>query len=488
MNVCQGGLRFVIAAVVFLALSCVGIGEVRAQSEFPACNNASSQSGSCPDQGAAYSAVYSMLTAWKAANPPADPQLTRIICVTVTDNGASGRSVSGYVTNSARTPSCNGSYAYQRSRNWPLGQTCGTRPSQTTPFLPVTGSTSCQRGCVMTYAQNVDETSTASPTGAYCFDDDFKKECPTGSYWNGYMGVCEPIENTCPEGQELRNGQCHPKNQCPDGMVAVQGTTPGAIQQGSLYCKPSENECPAGTIKSTSGQCLPGEGQCAAGEARGKDGTCKKDGNGDGTADEEEGDPDPNKDSAWGGESCDTPPSCNGNPIQCMQLKVQWRIDCNTRNKVNVSGGTCQTVPVCTGKDCNAMEYAQLLQQWRTTCAVEKLAAREPGTGGGAVGDANGNGVADVLEGSGSVADPGAGQGDVDSASDFGIGVSTNLLSRENIFGSGHCPEPPSFKVMGQTISGADFPQWCTAMSILRALILLWGAYTAIRILLGWGF
>lgn len=366
---------------------------------------------------------------------------------------------------------------------------CSSRPSQTTPFLPVTGSTGCNRGCSVKYAQNADETSVVSPTGSVCSDEILKKNCPSGSYWNGYMGVCEPVDKPCPEGQKKKNGQCVPDGKCPEGMVATPGTTPGAIQQGSLYCSPEKSECPAGNVKSPSGQCLPGDGQCSAGEAKGKDGTCKKDSNGDGKPDEEDGEQDPNKDSASGGDSCDSPPSCSGNAIQCMQVKVQWRIDCNTRKNRNVTGGTCTAVPICTGDKCDAMEYASLLQQWKSACALEKLAKKE-GEGDNDVdaSDANGNGVPDVLEGTGDVADAGDGAADVEGTKKFGIGVSTNFLDQDNIFGGGSCPQPPTFQLMGVTISGADFPYWCKAMSILRALILLFGAFTALKILMGWGF
>lgn len=373
------------------------------------------------------------------------------------------------------------------ARYWMLADSCAKRPSQTTPFLPVTGSSGCNRGCVVKYAQNADETSVVSTTGQACYDDDFKKNCPSGSYWNGYMGVCEPVDKPCPDGQKKKGGQCVPDGKCPDGMVSTPGTTPGAIQQGSLYCSPEKSECPAGNVKSSSGQCLPGDGQCAAGEAKGKDGTCKKDKNGDGKPDEEEGDEDPNKDSASGGDSCDAPPSCSGNAIQCMQVKVQWRIDCNTRKNRNISGGTCSAVPICTGDKCDAMEYASLLQQWKSACALEKLANKSDGGSGNNSSDSNGNGVPDVLEGTGTVTDPGDGTSDVQGAKRFGLGVSTSLLDRENIFGAGSCPQPPSFQFMGATISGDEFPYWCKAMTILRSLILLFGAFTALKILMGWG-
>lgn len=399
---------------------------------------------------------------------------------------------SGHVVVSGRCYFPDGGYQGQHYANRAFDSTCASRPSQTTLFLPATGSTRCNRGCVIGYAQNLDGTSIASPTGAVCSDQELKENCPEGSFWNGYMSVCEPIQKQCPDGQEEKDGQCLPSNKCPAGMVSVQGSTPGAIQQGSLYCKPAKEECPPGDVTTTGGQCLPGEGKCAQGEARGGDGTCKRDADGDGVADDEDDNPDNDsqKDSFSGGDNCDAPPTCNGNPIMCGQARIQWRIDCNTRRAQNISGGTCDTVPICTGKACDAMEYAQLMQQWRSTCALEKIANQEPGQGGGdnPQGDANGNGVADVLEGRLASNGAGDGQADVDGSRNFGIGVNAGMLNSQAIFGAGSCPRPPSFQLYGQTISADDFPYWCDAMLILRGLVLLFGAFTALKILMGWGY
>lgn len=364
---------------------------------------------------------------------------------------------------------------------------CVGRPSTVQSFLPLSGSKQCFGGCVVTYMQNGDdETSTRSYSGAMCGNDQFKQECGAGYVWNGYMGVCQPITPDCPQGQVRDGSQCKPENQCGDGMIVVTGSTPGAVQQGSLFCKPSEDTCPPGNIRSPSGQCLPGEGQCAAGEARRKDGTCGKDSNGDGKADDEDDDDsnDSEKESFSGGDSCSAPPSCAGGPIDCGMARIQWRIDCNTRTKVNITGGACTAVPQCVGENCRAMEYAQLLQQWRSACALEKM-AKGQGEGSGPVGDANKNGVADVLEGNFTPSTGGEG-GTETGVSDKRVG--TSLLNTDNIFGGGSCPQPPTFQIMGFTVSGADFPHWCNAMLILRGCILIFGAFTAVKILMGWGF
>lgn len=393
----------------------------------------------------------------------------------------------------------NGSESYYYNSGCPAGQqwndysfqcqqSCSGRPSTVQTFLPLSGSTQCFGGCVVSYMQNGDdETSTRSYSGAMCGNDQFKENCPVGSFWNGYMGVCQPIQPDCPDGQVREGGQCKPENQCPDGMIAVTGSTPGSISSGALNCKPSEDTCPAGQIRSTSGQCLPGDGQCAAGEARRKDGTCGRDANGDGVADIDDDDDsnDDVKESFAGGDSCTAPPSCSGGPIDCGMARIQWRIDCNTRTKVNITGGTCNSVPQCVGENCRQMEYAQLLQQWRSACALEKLAKGEGGEGSGPVGDANKNGVADVLEGNFTPST--GGNGDTETGVSVKT-VGTSLLNTDNIFGGGSCPQPPTFQIMGVTVSGADFPHWCNAMVILRGCILIFGAFTAVKILMGWGF
>ncbi|MBN4973115.1 hypothetical protein JY404_01500, partial [Stenotrophomonas maltophilia] len=284
-----------------------------------------------------------------------------------------------------------------------------------------------------------------------------------------------PVEPECPEGKVKTGNACTDDKACPDGMALVAGS-----------CKKKDEECPSGMIRSPSGQCIPGDGSCASGEVRGPDGTCKRDKDND-------GEPDPtgpdDKDSFSGGDTCSSPPSCSGSPIMCGQARIQWRIDCNTRRNNNISGGQCSQagMPTCTGEKCNAMEYAGLLMQWRSACALEKLAAGKTETPGNNT-DANGNGVPDALEGTGDVKGLGDSAADVAGAKKWGIGLSTSILDSSNMFGGGSCPTPPTFQLMGQTISGADFPFFCQAAAILRALILLFGAYTALKILMGGAF
>ncbi|MEL1264409.1 hypothetical protein [Pseudoxanthomonas putridarboris] len=110
--------------------------------------------------------------------------------------------------------------------------------------------------------------------------------------------------------------------------------------------------------------------------------------------------------------------------------------------------------------------------------------SEEPGSGNGdgdRPWDANNNGVPDVLEGEGSSPEPGEG----DEVTRWGIGIGPGMLDTDDIFGGGSCPQFSSFEFMGATVNPSDIPSWCTLVSIMRAVILIMGAFFALRILMG---
>lgn len=300
------------------------------------------------------------------------------------------------------------------------------------------GSIGCRDGCDGFWSKNADTSFTWEPTGGLCPADE-KKNCEqpamanAGYYWNVALNVCEPPKPQCEGGKNPNSlGQCAPEP-CPDGMA----------QQADGTCKKKDNECPAGQVRSPDGKCLPGDGQCASGEVRGPDGTCKKDSDGDGKPDEP-GD----KDSFSGGDDCSAPPSCSGSPIMCGQARIQWRIDCNTRKNRNIAGGLCSSMPICTGEKCDAMEYAGLLMQWRSACALEKM-AQGNSSGGGENADVKA--IRDALTGSG---------GGVTTAPDrpssdvWSPRSGTPVKPDTGGYGWGRgCPQPPAIEVMGQTIA-----------------------------------
>lgn len=452
--------------VVALLIASFGIGRANAQ----AGGQCTTVAENC-DEGQAYAACMSELASHVSSRAPTQFRNQR--CDPTFANS---------------TDRITSKFEYLTGNSWVGGQyrtyyfknTCSQRPSAVTPFFPPSGSVRCMSGCESTFRQNADDTSTYTPTGKKC---DRKPDCDAqgrNMVWNAMLGVCQPAEPECPPGKVHVGNACTDEKPCPDGMALVNGS-----------CKKKDEECPAGLIRSPLGDCIPGDGQCAAGEVRGKDGTCKKDKDGDGKPDEEQDDGNPDdpdgqkKEEFSGGDDCKTPPSCSGSPIMCGQARIQWRIDCNTRRNNNISGGHCAQagMPTCTGEKCNAMEYAQLMMQWRSACAIEKLAAKAGDTPGAASTDKDGNGVADALEGVGTVNDPGDGQGDVAGSKKFGIGVSANMLDSENLFGGGACPQLPSVVIMGQSID--EMPYFCQVAAIMRVLILLFGTWAAVKILSG---
>lgn len=469
--------RRVAALLVAAALAWLGMGKADAQTF-------SCVRGSNCDQGQAYSqcmaaasSAYSQHTGRPGYSGPAvSPE-----CLDIGDMGGGYRAYQCRLTFATSWYNCTG-YVPQVTFYYTATNTCSARgdyvgspPTSTMAGYVRQGAISCVNGCAATWYNNGDGTWTGMySAGTVCEQQQLRQNCSAleNYVWNAYIGACEPKEKSC-SAEQTRNavtGEC--EDACPVGMVlSADGT-----------CKTAKSECPAGHIKSPSGGCLPGEGQCAAGEVRRENGTCGKDADGDGVADVDDDDPDNDpKESASGGDTCDAPPACNGGAIDCMQLRIQWRIDCNTRRNRNVSGGSCAAIPVCTGEKCDAMEYAQLLQQWRATCALEKIAAKGDGTGGGG-GDA---GVVDLLTGPGSI-NSNAGGGDsledgnpwADEGEEYEPDASGYGWSRS-------CPSPPSFTLPGGQSVQINLTPLCNWVSLGGSLVLILAGLLSLRIVSG---
>lgn len=239
------------------------------------------------------------------------------------------------------------------------------------------------------------------------------------------------------------------------------------------------------------GQCLNDKDNvCKAGQAMSKAGTCAADSDGDGVADVDDDDPDNDgKKEASGGDSCEAPPSCSGDAIACMQVKIQWRIDCNTRKKANIAGGHCGSggMPVCTGDGCKASEHQQLIQQWKAACTLEKLLAKDgssggdPGTGTVPVPDLSGVGddalaeqvpeeadrKTEIFTDGSAHADGLPGEGGLDTS---GFGWSRT------------CPSPPSVNLMGEVVT-LNIGPFCDWMALGGWLVLTMAALLSLRIL-----
>lgn len=355
---------------------------------------------------------------------------------------------------------------------WYYAKGCDAEPSYTGqgPWSSFsggarTGSYGCRNGCDGRWFQNADNTYTwqGMPGGETCPDDQ-KKACEVlpGHYWNAVLRVCEPPNGDCPNGAKPNSlGQCAPEP-CPEGMG----------QQPDGTCKKKENECPAGQIRSPDGKCLPGDGQCAKGEVRGQDGTCKKDADNDGQ-------PDPVTDESFsGGDDCNAPPSCSGSPIMCGQARIQWRIDCSTRKNRNIAGGTCASMPICTGEKCDAMEYSALLMQWRSACALEKLAQGSGNGGGGENADVKA--IRDALTGTGGAVTTAP---DRPSSDVWAPRSGTPVKPDTGGYGWGRtCPQPPSFEVFGNVIQ-IDTAPLCNWLILGGYFVMGLAALASLRII-----
>ncbi|MFI8716350.1 hypothetical protein ACIGHF_00440 [Stenotrophomonas sp. NPDC077464] len=462
---------------LLLAFAGIGVPETARAADCP--------NGLACDQGKAFSmckaAIARTIQEFKQANPNVQPKVQQD-CVSFGspryDCAVQEASNGGAV----RCRNADGS----NSSGFHYGDTCEKRPDWNGPYpfltggKPTNGSVTCNGGCQQAWYSTGDGYFNGKYTSVpgTCNDYD-EQQCKAkfGYSWNSALSACEPDEGKCPNGQAQNSlGQCAPEP-CPAGKVL----------QADGSCKNEANECPAGQIKSPDGNCLPGEGQCAAGEVRGKDGTCKKDADGDGEPDAGEEGEGPNGETAddfSGGDSCNEPPSCSGSPIMCGQARIQWRIDCNTRKNRNIAGGMCTQPPVCTGEKCDALEYSGLLMQWRTACAVEKLAS-STGTGTGSNPDLVA--IRNALTGNAGTPDLGdAGDpaGAFSDESGYGNGGYPGEFDPDTAgFGySRTCPTIPALSFMGQTIN-VDTSAFCNWMILGGQFVLIIASLLSLRII-----
>lgn len=478
-GVVMKALRFLVVVLIFIA----GVGAtplVHAQQPPPGCGNPQKPGTECTQQEA-----YADCAAFGAYTLSRRSEAVEWRCIII--EGSSGASYGRYVCRWGIAPGqynyvCDGQYSFSWQKSCPSNKpwneatkTCGSPCSSDDPQIwsgGVSDSLPLYTRCLVNQSGNSCE---------YLFSRD-----PAGS---GHIGTpigasCKPDDYVCPEGWEFGEGLtasfasqiCIPRYDCPEGQTLVRGVCrskpdecpAGKVLDAEGRCVPERNTCPAGQVKGPDGSCVDNS-QCPDGKVRGADGTCKDDDDGDGN---EDGD-DPNDRSFSGGDDCNTPPACSGDPIACGQARILWRIDCNTRRNVNISGGSCDAVPVCAGEKCDALEYAQLLQTWKIACSVEKL---KSGSVSGPAGDANRNGVPDVME-------QGVDEGPNESVQvreDDGSGL-LSMIDQAGFAAGGGCPGLPPLEVAGMSLDLGSIV--CEHGAAVRAILLTYAIYVAATII-----
>lgn len=173
---------------------------------------------------------------------------------------------------------------------------------------------------------------------------------------------------------------------------------------------------------------------------------------------------------ATGGTNCETPPIVTGDAALGMVATQTWATRCAAEagNAAKVTGSIedCSQPFSVEGTNANAVKLRAMRAQ---LCK----------------GDANGDGKPDWTDGD---APEGAGDPGPDTEplpKRFGLNVSTDLLDTSDMFGgAASCPNF-EITILGATASTSDIPNWCTILQIARGLILIFAAFTAVRMLLG---
>ena len=241
-------------------------------------------------------------------------------------------------------------------------------------------------------------------------------------------------------------------------------------------------------------KCNPETGLCTDPDGNGKLCTFNPDGSrsacvpynpGDATDPPPEPDPEPedprDKRSATGGSSCDAAPACSGDPIDCAQLWQQWKTRCSIEKPENATGRSC-TNGVATNLNCTNMDPARCLELQVATeasCALAKIAAAGPDGGGEEDGGVDTSGM-------GSASDFGDGGISPSDAWRPGVGEeggpgTPDLFDDSGFLSSRSCPTMPVVDVFGTTID-FNFYELCWFLGIGANLVLLFAALASIRI------
>lgn len=134
----------------------------------------------------------------------------------------------------------------------------------------------------------------------------------------------------------------------------------------------------------------------------------------------------------------------------------------------STGGDDCAAPPSSTG---DPLLAAIIKQQWYVRCGKSKA-------------DADGDGQPDWTKpGSGDYTETGP---DNDPEEVSTLGLSTGLLDTSGMVGGGSCPNIGAIDIAGlATVSVDAEPWWCPMISLMRGVVLMMAAFTALRLLMG---
>lgn len=164
--------------------------------------------------------------------------------------------------------------------------------------------------------------------------------------------------------------------------------------------------------------------------------------------------------SASGGATCDAPPSCNGDAIQCAILKQQWLTRCDKNSSYTDSD--CLSQPQCQG---DVLLCAGLINEWQNRCSLKRAdydLEQEF--------KSRGFKTAEEIKADGGI---------------FGQGTETDLESMaDGVFASrstvaGSCPQPISFDAGSFGSYEISLQSFCTLAEQVYWLVLLSGYLVA---------
>lgn len=291
----------------------------------------------------------------------------------------------------------------------------------------------------------------------------FVGECPTGQEFDTELGVCAGSCST--SDPVLTSGYVVATG---NGSGACPTTYCGFVTAHNRSCSYSGQTNYAMTVDGKrycdlAGMAPTGASCSAGGEAP------PTDSDGDGTSDEN--DSSPNNPGSGSDTSQDGSSACGGpNQPECDGTNGG-----SGNGNTSGGGGNCQTPPVSTG---DAILAQIAFQTWATRCAISGNANEGAGTESSDSGE-----QPDWTKGDG----PAVETDDTDyveQSTRFGLGISPDMLDQQNIFGESSCPAV-SGTIKGHTWSTADIPFWCTIVQIMRSVVLIFGAWTALNILMG---